>query len=658
MIARRYTSVALLALLAPVAAMADITDKTVTVPTGQFLNLDTGSIVSSGGDFKWDGLLLTPQGSAKYFYVGPGGDSSYNALSAAVIGNFKSIASVAPLAVSQLTGQAVIAFFTNGGNVAKLEVTSSSAPTNAPLPLKFTTYGASGSGGGTGAPTVTKILNNYSQIPNGFVNSGVAPSTLVAVFGSNFGDPPPASGLTLNSTLSPGIPTTSAGASATITSGGKTYPMPLYYACSQCTTDSPSKLAGVIPAAVPVGPATLTVSYKGQTSAPFSFNVVANALGLGTYGPGTVIATDALTGVLVDYVHAAIPGRTYVFWGSGGGADPADSDSVLTGTPHAVNQSVTQYYFGGTQGNVLYSGSSGYPALMQMNVTIPSNVATGCGVSVVAVVNGIPSNIGPLPIDGSGICHDPVTGISGTDLNGIGGQSTIRTGSVFVGSITDPPPTGTTAIAEAAFSSTTGVSYSGGGTFTLGSCTVLESDTATATTVSSTPLNPGTITLTGPGISTTLQSLQGFYFSQLSGGITAGGTYTFTGAGGPDVGPFSASVTMPNPLLTWTNSAALATVTRSGGVQVSWTGGAAGSYVIIQGSSSSADGSVSGSFTCYAPQSAGGFQVPSYVVSLLPAGKGSLALENSTLPAKFTAPKIDQAFASGFTGTQINVTYN
>jgi uncharacterized protein (TIGR03437 family) len=646
---RTYSAIALVALLSPMVALADIND-TKTLAAGTALNLDTDATASSGGDILWTGTQISFQGNAKggsLALLGITGASGFSTVTLTILQAVASFASNSPIPASGLPVGTVLGVVTNAGNGAKLLVTAVSGTS---ITLQFTTFGATGgSGGGGGTPTITKILNNYSLIPNGFVNSGVSPSTLFVAMGSNMSDPPPAAGLSLNTTAAPGLPTTSAGASANIVAGGKTFPVPLYYA-------SPTQIAGVIPAGVPTGTATMTVTYKGATSAAFSFNVVAQALGLGTYGPGTVIATDAVTGVLVDYTHSAKPGGTYVFWGSGGGADTADSDSVYTTSPHSVNQSNTQFYFGSTQGTVLYSGSSGFPGLMQMNVTIPTNVATGCGVSVAAIVNGVPSNFGPLPIDLSGgVCHDSVFGVSGTDLSGLGSQGTVRSGSVFVGQFVSPPPAGTTNIASASFSSTTGGSFSGGGSLSFGSCSV--SETASGTTTSTTtPLDAGTISLSGPGVSTTLQSLtKGTYFGQPSS-ITAGGAYVFTGGGGADVGAFTASVTVPNPILNFANASSLATVTRSGGIQVNWTGGAAGSYVLINGSSSDASGN-SGSFTCFAPQSALGFLVPSFVASVLPAGNGTLLLENSTLPAKFTAPKLDQGYATAITATQINVKY-
>ena len=57
---------------------------------------------------------------------------------------------------------------------------------------------------------------------------------------------------------------------------------------------------------------------------------------------------------------------------------------------------------------------------------------------------------------------------------------------------------------------------------------------------------------------------------------SSGGAFTFTGSGGPQVGPFKVTVNIPNPILAWTNQAAAATVNRGEGVETTWTGGAPG----------------------------------------------------------------------------------
>ena len=168
-------------------------------------------------------------------------------------------------------------------------------------------------------------------------------------------------------------------------------------------------------------------------------------------------------------------------------------------------------------------------------------------------------------------------------------------------------------------------------------------------TGTTTALNAGTITLTGPGVSTTLQSpIAGTYVAQIASIPQNGGAFTFTGAGasGTDtVGPFTATVNFPNPLINWTNQSDSASVTRSAGQTYNWTGGAAGTYVTMQGSSS-ANG-VSGSYVCIAPVEAKAFTVPSYILLGLPAGTGDSMLTNSTNYTTFTASGLDFGFAIG-----------
>jgi len=55
------------------------------------------------------------------------------------------------------------------------------------------------------------------------------------------------------------------------------------------------------------------------------------------------------------------------------------------------------------------------------------------------------------------------------------------------------------------------------------------------------------------------------------------------------------------------------------GVTVNWTGGAAGSYVVIGGSSANSTSGISGSFSCFAPVAALTFTVPNFILLNLPA---------------------------------------
>jgi hypothetical protein len=242
---------------------------------------------------------------------------------------------------------------------------------------------------------------------------------------------------------------------------------------------------------------------------------------------------------------------------------------------------------------------------------------------------------------------------------------------VFIGQLVGPaipPATGTKTdnIADADFSKTTSSTFgsSNGSFYSIGSCFVSEVVSSTGGgTVTTTGLDAGSsIGLTGPAGSYTLPAstfAKGIYEASLpSTAITSsGGAFTFTGTGGADVGSFTATVNLPNPILTWTNQSAAATITRTQGVQVNWTGGAPGTYVIISGNSLNLSAGVSGSFTCVAPQSALTFTVPSYVTLTLPAGTGSLDVENGSSFGTFTASGLDHGTTFGFTGVEINSTY-
>ena len=653
------SALAVMAFMLPCAARADI-NSSVTLSVGQSLSLDTGATSTSGsGDITFTGTSITYIGAAKGGVLPIGtGQSVFDSITQAILTQLAALASAAPLPASSLPVGTVFAVGTNGGNAAKLLVTAISSTS---IGLQYTTYGASSTGPGT--PTVKGVTNNYSFIPSGFTNSGVTPSSIITIFGANMAAPVTGT-VTLQSSAGPaGIPTILNGTSVSVTVGGKTVTLGIYYA-------TPTQIAAVLPAATPTGTGTITVTYNNAASNAFSITVVASAFGLDTYygtGTGLITATDARTGALFNYTSSAAPGEIITLWGTGLGADPADSDTVFSTSPHAVNQASVQIWIGGVQATVGYAGSSGYPGLDQINVTIPSGL-TGCNVSIVVVVGGVASNFATAPIAaGNGECSDPAFGITGSQYITLSGQTNVKSGSVFVGQFVNTNSSGTQMtenLASADFASVTGSYYgSASGIASIGSCIVTEVISTTGVgNVTSTGLDAGAVSLAGPGGAnytlTGIPMLPGFYSAMLpDGAITSsGGTFVFSWTGGKDVGASSATVNLPNPLLNWTNESTAATVTRSQGAQVTWTGGAPGTYVFISGSSSSSGG-VSGSFTCFAPQSALQFTVPAYVLDTLPAGTGSLSVENITSYTKFTATGLDYGTGFGFTGYSTSATY-
>jgi hypothetical protein len=143
-------------------------------------------------------------------------------------------------------------------------------------------------------------------------------------------------------------------------------------------------------------------------------------------------------------------------------------------------------------------------------------------------------------------------------------------------------------------------------------------------------LDAGTITVSGPGIAGSRQIGKVspgagilLYSLVLDTPATtlAAGTYTFTGAGGPDVGSFTTSYNFPTPFA-WTNQSSLATIVRANGATVTWTGGDPAGYVTIAGESTlngaTAATTVSVSFTCTARVTDGSFTIPPVVLLALP----------------------------------------
>src|SRR5260370_19628187 len=92
--------------------------------------------------------------------------------------------------------------------------------------------------------------------------------------------------------------------------------------------------------------------------------------------------------------------------------------------------------------------------------------------------------------------------------------------------------------------------------------------------------------------------------------------------GGKDVGPFSTSCTIPQPL-PWTNRDQLTVVNRAQPLTVSWTGGDSSQVVGIVGFGEDLPTNSSASFACIAPRGAGSFTVPPDILSNLPATRAN-----------------------------------
>ncbi len=503
-------------------------------------------------------------------------------------------------------------------------------------------------------PTINTIQNNYSYLIAGQPNYGIAPGTLFIVTGTGMASATTVT--SLQSSASPGLPTTLNGATVSVTVNGVTTTPAFYYA-------EAVQLALVLPAATPTGNGTLTVKYLGQSaSAPIT--VLQSALGFDTlYGSGTGlgVATPNGSATPYNYNNSASPGDLIVLWGSGLGGNTADSDTVFTSTPNKVNVPLT-IYIGGVQANILYQGDSGYPGVNQIDVTVPLNVQPGCGVAVVANSGGIVSNTITLPVNpGGGACSDSALGVNGSQLLTLGGKATYRSGSVTL--IQETSNGVTQSVAEGDFETQQGSdSASGVGFVSVGNC-IVQPSTDTSSNFVPTALDAGTLTITGAaGSQTVTERSVGTYSLRLPVGFVpaAGGTFTFAASGGTtpgaSVGAFSATLNFNTPLV-WSNMSSIAVINRGQGQNITWTGGSTGSFVIIQGSSDSGV-DVGVGFTCFAPVSSGQFLIPSYVLAALPAGAGSLQVGSETAIQTFSASGLDYGDTLGLSGASINIPYN
>lgn len=628
---------AALALLLPTSASADINGST-TLSADSGFNLDAGGTPGCTPDVFWAGTAVTSSGKAAMYVVpGAGGSDEYDSLTLPVL----AAQTYQPMAIPNVAVNDVFALRTNAGSYAKVLVTAISGTS---IALQYTTYGAT-----AGVPVITQIANNYSY-------GNVAQGSLFVIFGCGLATP--GSSAVLQDARK-GLPQTLNGASVSVTVGTTTTQPALYYATA-------TQIAGVLPSATPTGSGTATVTYSNHASSPATIDVWPTAFGFDSYdqsGSGMGVATDADYQLLTP-THSATPNQVVTFWGSGLGADPQDSDITYTPTPHSiiVPQLPLQVLIGGIPAAIQYQGRSPYPGLNQINVPIPQGVPTGCAVSVVAVSANyqIVSNSVTLPISAAGgACTDPLMGISAAEAASLNGKINADVGVLAVEQANGVFAEG---VAMASFFPAADPLLSPPGysapIVSLGSCVgnlALQGDFAA---ILPQQLDAGVMTFNGPGGSRPMQSGETGYSLALGfqDGLwnpLTGGTYTFSAAGGKDVGAFTASLNFPiQEVFTRLSSGAPITISTTGQT-INWTGGSNSQYITFSGAAGNA------SFVCNAPSAAGTFTIPPAVLVPL-SGAGSLSLQISTYPQTITIPGIDAAYILGYVTplSSVAVTYN
>jgi uncharacterized protein (TIGR03437 family) len=630
----------LLAASLSVIAWADQSGNATLAPD-TFLNLDTGAVSQSGGDIFFDGFTLVPQGGAGLHNLGKYGSRTFKSIQARHATAVSYTADPIP-AATLVTGD-VFGVHTGDGHYAKVIVT---ATNNGALSLQYAVFGVAVPRAAATGPVITQLQNNFSWIlPGiGLPNYGIAPGSIFVIIGTSLSS---STASALQSSAPPGLPTSLNQTSISVTVNGVTTTPALYYT-------SANQLAAVLPSTTPAGNGTITVTYNGQPSAAAPIKVVANAPGLDTLygtGNGLAVATD-VNGNFFGLTNSATPGQTIVLWGSGLGADQANDDRTYPQKTDNLVNIPLQIFVGGISANVLYQGRSQYPGLDQFDVVIPQGVTTGCFVSVVAQVGSVVSNAVTLPVSpNGGSCSDATTGLNGTQIQSLANKPGGNVNGVAALLSVHPGGTGSNAfvIAGSIGAANFGKGYEYA---SQGSCTIVPPEQGSFLNVG-TALDAGAIQLNGPNGQVSLGTGPGIYSNQTSFNASPG-AYTFTGSGGKDVGKFSVSFSLPSASFGVTNQAALASITRSQGATVNWTGGFPNGTVQVEGNT----GAPGVKFYCYAPSSAGQLTIPPSILLALPAGTGKLVIGNTTAPQVFAASNNDLGFAAAsFSAPNLSPTF-
>jgi uncharacterized protein (TIGR03437 family) len=414
------------------------------------------------------------------------------------------------------------------------------------------------------------------------------------------------------------------------------------------------QINALLPSTVPVGYYNVTVT-NGTVSSPFFVQVVASKVGLFTQdqsGTGLAVVQNYISQSEVDVnrlttgsfsgvpISPAKPGQTLIAWGTGLGPYAAGDNTANPVHDFSTSEPIAAVV-GGVSIPVAFAGRAGYAGEDQINFTLPGNIPTGCVVTLQISVNGVlsaPSYISIAPSSGSSACVQP--GYTTQQLQAFDQGGTSTTGGFSLTQVAETLGKYGNVKSDSiggSFTQINGFQMAAAGptpaAITYGSCQVFHVISTNTVSVSqSTDLDAGTVTLTGPaGTNLTNQIIpedtNSYSYQIGTEGVTSTGsilqgTYTLTGAGGKDVGPFNTSISVGPPL---TLISPLPTiVTESAGFTVNWQGGNASDVVYIIGASYTNNGTVDNQITnttefiCTTTAGQQTFTVPASILTQLP----------------------------------------
>jgi hypothetical protein len=119
--------------------------------------------------------------------------------------------------------------------------------------------------------------------------------------------------------------------------------------------------------------------------------------------------------------------------------------------------------------------------------------------------------------------------------------------------------------------------------------------------------------------------------------------------------PFNIAINIQTPF-SLTNKSALASITRSQGATITWSGGFTGGAVVVKGVGASPNGG-SVNFYCHVPSSAGQLTIPASALLAVPPGDGKLIVFNTTALQAVSASGLDLGLAAGVVSFEMFATF-
>lgn len=198
-----------------------------------------------------------------------------------------------------------------------------------------------------------------------------------------------------------------------------------------------------VPVDIPVGPTTLTVTYKGQTSAAFNIKIVALAPEIEPFQSSTGSPFYDASGNPITTAHPAIPNTEVYCLAIGlGTTNPAQVTNTVA-TAQAPTTLQVQVNVGNKIVQPDYAGLfvGGTPGFYQIKFKVPADVTLG-NVPVTLLIGGLTSNAqtllvaAPIPVinaivNGASFNNGPQAGNSFVSLFGLNFGSKNTDGNIF-----------------------------------------------------------------------------------------------------------------------------------------------------------------------------------------------------------------------------------